>query len=89
MVGMIEPGEFMVQKGAVQHYGEGFLNAINQQTYHKGGLVTPSGPKHGLASGGGNQYNFTVYGDQKSAKELAREVVALIEQTNKRKRSNR
>jgi TP901 family phage tail tape measure protein len=89
LVGMIEPGEFMVQKEAVQHYGEGFLNAINQQTYHKGGLVTQSGPKHGLASGGGNQYNFTVYGDQKSAKELAREVVALIEQTNKRKRSNR
>jgi TP901 family phage tail tape measure protein len=89
LVGMIEPGEFMIKKEAAQYYGEGFLNAINQQTYHKGGLVTASGPKHGLASGGGNQYNFTVYGDEKSARDIAREVVALIEQTEKRKRSNR
>jgi hypothetical protein len=89
MVGIIKPGEFMINDSAVKKYGTGFMNAVNNQTYHGGGLVTANGPQRGVASGSGNQYNFTINGDGANPAEIADEVMSRLKTMEKRKGSNR
>lgn len=87
LVAKLKAGEFVINDGAVKRYGAGFMNAINNQTYHSGGLVTDSGPRRGIASGGGDVYNFEIHGAD--PKEIVDEVMIRIEQKQKRKTSGR
>jgi hypothetical protein len=38
---MLTPGEFVVQKSAVDKYGAGFMNSVNSGAFAKGGFINP------------------------------------------------
>jgi TP901 family phage tail tape measure protein len=84
-----KPGEYMVNDSAVQHYGTGFMNAVNNQTYHGGGLVTAGGPQRGVASGGDGQYSFIIYGGDNDPSEIADEVMRRLDKKKARVGSGR
>jgi hypothetical protein len=86
IIGNIKEHEFMVNDQATRHYGTDMLNAINNQTYHSGGLVTATGPRREatFASGGKTEYNFVIHGGQNDPQEIADAVMQKIEMKQKR-----
>jgi cell wall-associated NlpC family hydrolase len=85
---MGKAGEFVVNDSAVQHYGVGFMNALNNQTYHNGGLITENGPQRGAGSGGAS-YSFVINGVGCDPEEVAEKVMKKIEKTQRRRTSGR
>jgi TP901 family phage tail tape measure protein len=58
---LLTGGEFVMNKGAVQNYGAGFMGALNSGAvpkYANGGLFTPGTYGQGAISGSSNLLNF-------------------------------
>jgi cell wall-associated NlpC family hydrolase len=85
---MGKAGEFVVNDAAVQKYGTGFMNAINNQTYHGGGLITESGPRRAAGSAEA-QHIFHIYGGNNNPQEIAEMVIQKINKKAKRVSSGR
>lgn len=62
MLMLAQGGEFMMNRNAVNTYGPEMMNAINNRTFHAGGLVTASGPRRdSTATSGGAENHFHIY----------------------------
>jgi len=88
IVMMGKAGEYVVNDSAVQHYGVGFMNALNNQTYHSGGLITENGPQRGAGVGGAS-YSFVINGVGCDPDEVADKVMKKIETSQRRRSSGR
>ncbi len=83
-------GEHVMNRGASAKYGH-VLEAMNNQRYHTGGVVTPSGPKRDtFASAAGGAYNtyhidVDARGSSLSEQAIVNAVVKAIDEKDKRK----
>lgn len=88
-------GEYVVNRAATKKYG-GLIDAMNNQTYHSGGLVTDTGPRLGaLASDSSavynNKYEFNIdaRGTDLSEQQIASLAIRAFDARESRKGARR